>query len=125
MPWLARSSAWASFATLLRVRGQHATAPVPDGFSRGVMEGGRFFMVRARAVIERHIKVRGDANPYQPENIEYFEKRRSFAWRTYPVGKPRAFRAGKDKLAAQHATHRKPDCRITSAERDLRKARAV
>lgn len=76
----------------------------------------------ARTLIERHIKVRGDANPYQPENIEYFEKRRCFAWRTYPVGKTRAFRAGKDKLATQDATHQKPDRRITSAERDLRKA---
>ena len=45
----------------------------------------------ARTVIERHIKVRGQANPYQPESVEYFEKRRCFAWRTYPVGKARAF----------------------------------
>ncbi len=29
----------------------------------------------ARTAIERHIKVRGQANPYQPENVEYFEKR--------------------------------------------------
>ena len=41
----------------------------------------------ARTVIERHIKVRGEANPYEPEWVEYFEKRRCFAWRTYPVGK--------------------------------------
>ena len=54
--------------------------------------------------------------------IEYFEKRRCFAWRTYPVGKARAFRAGTDKLATQDATEQKPDCRITSAEADLRKA---
>ena len=43
---------------------------------------------------ERHIKVRADANPYDPEYAEYFEKRRSFAWRTYPVGNPRASSAG-------------------------------
>lgn len=41
----------------------------------------------AQTVIERHIKVRGEANPYHPAYIEYFEKRRCFAWRTYPVGK--------------------------------------
>jgi len=33
----------------------------------------------ARTVIERHIKVRGKANPYKPEYAEYFEKRRCFA----------------------------------------------
>jgi RNA-directed DNA polymerase len=76
----------------------------------------------ARTVIERHIKVRGEANPYEPAWIEYFEKRRGFAWRTYPVGKARALGAGKDKLATQDASTEKPDCRITSAEVDLRKA---
>ena len=48
----------------------------------------------ARTVIERHIKVRAEANPYDPEYTEYFEKRRCFAWRTYPVGKARAFSVG-------------------------------
>jgi hypothetical protein len=76
----------------------------------------------AWTVIERHIKVRGEANPYQPENIEYFEKRRCFAWRTYPVGKTRAFTAGRDTMATQDASAKKSDCRITSAEADLRKA---
>jgi RNA-directed DNA polymerase len=76
----------------------------------------------ARTVIERHIKVRGEANPYQPESVEYFEKRRCFAWRTYPVGKVRAFAAGTDKLATRNAIAQKPDCRISSAETDLRKA---
>ena len=79
----------------------------------------------AQTVIERHIKVRGQANPYDPEHVEYFEKRRCFAWRTYPVGKARAFGAGQDKIATQDANEKKPDCRITSAEADLRKARAV
>jgi len=41
----------------------------------------------ARTVIERHIKVRGPAHPYHPEYVEYFKKRRCFAWRTYPLGK--------------------------------------
>ena len=46
------------------------------------------------ALVERHIKVRADANPYDPAYTEYFEKRRCFAGRTYPVGKARAFCAG-------------------------------
>ena len=42
----------------------------------------------AKTVIERHIKVRGEANPYDPQYTEYFERRRCFAWRTlYPGGK--------------------------------------
>jgi RNA-directed DNA polymerase len=48
----------------------------------------------ARTIIERHIKVRADANAYDPAYTEYFEKRRCFAWRTYPLGKVRAFEAG-------------------------------
>ncbi len=35
----------------------------------------------ASTTIERHIKVRGAANPYDPRYTEYFEKRRCFAWR--------------------------------------------
>jgi hypothetical protein len=31
-----------------------------------------------------HIKVRGEANPYDPVYTEYFEQRRCFAWRTSP-----------------------------------------
>jgi RNA-directed DNA polymerase len=38
----------------------------------------------ARTVLQRHIKVRGEANPYDPIYSEYFEKRRSFVWRTLP-----------------------------------------
>jgi hypothetical protein len=45
----------------------------------------------AQTVIERHIKVRAEANPYDPQYREYFEKRRCFAWRTYSVGKTHAF----------------------------------
>jgi hypothetical protein len=47
-------------------------------------------------IIERHIKVRAEATPYHPEYVEYFDQRRCFAWRTYPVGKVRAFGAGQD-----------------------------
>jgi RNA-directed DNA polymerase len=35
----------------------------------------------ARTVLEWHIKVRGEANPYDPTYTEYFERRRCFAWR--------------------------------------------
>jgi RNA-directed DNA polymerase len=45
----------------------------------------------ARTVLERHIKVRGEANPYDPTHTEYFQRRRCFAWRTLPrqrIGKP-------------------------------------
>ena len=35
-----------------------------------------------QTAIERHIKVRGEANPYDPAYTEYFERRRCFAWRT-------------------------------------------
>jgi hypothetical protein len=41
----------------------------------------------AKTVIERHIKVRGEANPYAPVYTEYFERRRCFAWRTLPCRK--------------------------------------
>jgi RNA-directed DNA polymerase len=36
----------------------------------------------ARTVLDWHIKVRGEANPYDPTYTEYFEQRRCFAWRT-------------------------------------------
>jgi RNA-directed DNA polymerase len=40
--------------------------------------------------IERHIKVRGAANPYDPAYADYFDKRRCFAWRVLsrPLGAP-------------------------------------
>jgi RNA-directed DNA polymerase len=38
----------------------------------------------ARTVLEWHIKVRGEANPYDPVYTEYFERRRSFVGRTLP-----------------------------------------
>jgi len=41
----------------------------------------------SRTIIERHIKVRGEANPYDPNYTEYFEKRRCFAWRVLPLGR--------------------------------------
>jgi RNA-directed DNA polymerase len=38
----------------------------------------------ARTVLDWHIKVKGEANPYDPVYTEYFERRRCFAWRTLP-----------------------------------------
>jgi RNA-directed DNA polymerase len=38
----------------------------------------------ARTVLEWHIKVKGEANPYDPSYTEYFERRCCFAWRTLP-----------------------------------------
>jgi len=38
----------------------------------------------SRTVLEWHIKVKGEANPYDPAYTEYFERRRCFAWRTLP-----------------------------------------
>jgi hypothetical protein len=38
----------------------------------------------ARTVLEWHIKVRGEANPYDSVYTAYLERRRSFAWRTLP-----------------------------------------
>jgi RNA-directed DNA polymerase len=41
----------------------------------------------ASTTIERHIKVRGTANPYDPRYIEYFKQRRAFAWRVLGGGR--------------------------------------
>jgi len=38
----------------------------------------------AHTVLQRHVKVRAAANPYDPEHTRYFERRRCFAWRTLP-----------------------------------------
>ena len=40
----------------------------------------------------------------------------------YPVGKTRAFPAGRDKMATHDAVAKESDCRITSAEVDLKEA---
>jgi RNA-directed DNA polymerase len=37
--------------------------------------------------IERHIKVRGTANPYDPRYTQYFAQRRCFAWRIRGTGR--------------------------------------
>jgi len=109
------------------IRRRYHSADEKGSFSIGIHDReGKRRVLRAYRVaqtaIERHIKVRGEANPYDPRYVEYFEKRRCFAWRTYPVGKARAFKAEQGKIATQDANEQKPDCRIASAEADLRKA---
>jgi RNA-directed DNA polymerase len=69
--------------------GFFARKRTPDGASKVL----RLYAL-GRTVIERHIKVRGEANPYDPIYTEYFERRRCFAWRTLPCK-----RAGKLVLA--------------------------
>ena len=45
-------------------------------------ESRRLTLYRMAATsIERHLKVKGEANPYDPNYTEYFGKRRCFAWR--------------------------------------------
>jgi hypothetical protein len=46
-----------------------------------------------QTVKERHIKVKAEANPYHPDWVKYFEQRRSFTRRGYPVGNRSPFPA--------------------------------
>jgi len=41
----------------------------------------------AATAIERHLKVKGEANPYDPNYTGYFGKRRCFAWRVRWAGR--------------------------------------
>ena len=41
----------------------------------------------ASTTIERHLKVRGTANPYDPRYTQYFAQRRCFAWRIRGTGR--------------------------------------
>jgi RNA-directed DNA polymerase len=41
----------------------------------------------ASTTIERHLKVRGTANPYDPRYTQYFAQRRCFAWRIRQTGR--------------------------------------
>lgn len=55
----------------------------------------------AQTTIQHHIKVRGAANPYDPLYTDYFEKRRCFAWRTYPISSTRTFRSRQDRSVSR------------------------
>jgi RNA-directed DNA polymerase len=92
--WISRrhpetSSAWK--------QSHYFSAAGPKGvFSARVQhERGRSRVLQlykmASTTIERHIKVRGTANPYDPAYTEYFARRRCFAWRVRPAwGSPQA-----------------------------------
>lgn len=58
------------------------------GFAVNVVlaDGSRRLLELCRAsstIIERHLKVRGDANPYDPKDTDYFAGRQVFAGRVY------------------------------------------
>ncbi len=57
------------------------TIPLANGESK-VLQLYRM----ASTTIERHIKVRGQANPYDLAYTDYFQKRRCFAWRVRSLG---------------------------------------
>ena len=59
--------------------GFHARTRTSTGESKVL----RLFSI-ARTVLQRHIKVRGEANPYDLVYTEYFERRRFFVGRTLP-----------------------------------------
>lgn len=71
------------------LKGKYFSAAGRFAFSTRIRSGNgeskvlRLYSV-AKTVIERHIKVRGEANPYDPIYTEYFERRRCFVWRTLP-----------------------------------------
>jgi RNA-directed DNA polymerase len=66
------------------------------GVNEVLADGSRRLLELYRAsstIIERHIKVRGDANPYDAKDADYFALRRVFAWRVYTpkrAGQPAA-----------------------------------
>jgi hypothetical protein len=57
------------------------------GTQRGTPEGGQSIETSRKTAIERHIKVKGEANPYDPRYTEYFERRRSFMGRVLYSGR--------------------------------------
>jgi len=84
--WARRTHPNKSYGWLKR---KYFTAGGSSGFSARIRKGtGESQVLRlysiARTVLEWHIKVRGEANPYDPVYTEYFERRRCFAWRTLP-----------------------------------------
>jgi len=65
---------------------QHGTFSVP--ITRGDQSRVLKLYSLASTQIERHLKVRGTANPYDPNYTEYFEKRRLFMGCVRWTGKP-------------------------------------
>lgn len=89
-----KSSAW--------IRQRYFSADPKGAFSLRIKDSkGKERVLKVyragQTVIEYHIKVQGAAHPYDPQYTKYFQKRRSFAWRTYPLGHAWAFRPRKDR----------------------------
>jgi RNA-directed DNA polymerase len=81
--WAARrhpkkSQAW-------KKRKYFSAAGETGGFSVQIQRRGKSGVLKlyrlASTRIERHIKVKGQAQPYDPQYTQYFEQRRCFAWR--------------------------------------------
>ena len=81
--WAARrhpkkSQAW-------KKRKYSSAAGETGGFSVQIQRRGKSGVLKlyrlASTRIERHIKVKGQAQPYDPQYTQYFEQRRCFAWR--------------------------------------------
>jgi len=73
-----KSQAW-------KRRKYFSAAGEDGGFSVQTQRRGKSCVLKlyrlASTRIERHIKVRGQAHPYDPQYTQYFEQRRCFAWR--------------------------------------------
>jgi len=84
--WAKRTHPNQSYGWLKRKYFSHAGAF--GFFATGRNRNGQSKLLRlhrmAQTILERHIKVRAEAHPYDPDYIKYFERRRCFAWRTLP-----------------------------------------
>jgi RNA-directed DNA polymerase len=74
-----KSSAWKR-QKYFCATGQPGAFGVPVRRATGELRGLALYLL-ASTRIERHIKVRGAANPYDPTYTQYFARRRCFAWR--------------------------------------------
>jgi len=87
--WARRSHPNKSYGWL---KAKYFTAGGKFGFyartrsSTGESKVQRLYSI-ARTILEWHIKVRGETNPYDPSYTEYFERRRCFVGRTLPRGR--------------------------------------
>jgi len=87
--WARRTHPNKSYGWLKR---KYFSAAGEFGFSARIRTGtGETKVLRlyqiAKTVIQRHIKVRGEANPYDPNYTEYFKRRRSWLGRVLCPGR--------------------------------------
>src|SRR5947209_1481385 len=65
-----------------------ALGPSPHGYATAPGQSTVLKLYQiAKTVIARHIKVRGEADPYDPKYTEYFERRRSLMGRVLYAGR--------------------------------------